>query len=65
MLSEGDINNRVIWHDDYLYGRHNLEYDAELLFLDHKNRITGIIPLEYLELEGLLEGLLERFLAAD
>ena len=65
MLSEGDINHRVIWHDDYLYGRYNIEYDAELLFIDQQNRIAGIIPLEYLKLEGLFDELLKRFLAAE
>jgi len=60
-FSNIDYNQNVIWHDDYLYGRYNNQYDAELLFLDHQNRITGIIPLEYLKLEGLLDGLVERF----
>ena len=63
ILSEGDINEKIIWHNDYLYGRYNIEYDAELLFLDQQNRIAGIIPLEYLKLEGLFDELLERFLA--
>ena len=65
MLSEGDISEKVIWHNDYLYGRYNIEYDAELLFIDQQNRIAGIIPLEYLKLEGLFDELLERFLAAE
>ena len=59
MLTSIDYDQNVIWHDDYLYGRFNNEYDAELLLLDHQNRITGIIPLEYLKIEGLLDWMVD------
>lgn len=62
LLDDEIINERIIWHDDYLYGRYNLEYDSELLFVDQENRITGIIPLEYLKIEGLYEGLMQDLL---
>ena len=61
LLTDEIINDKIVWHDDYLYGRYNLEYDAELLFVDQENRITGIIPLEYLKIGGLYEGLLKDY----
>ena len=38
------------------------DYDAEIVFLNHENRVTGIIPLEYLKIEGLFDGLIEQHL---
>jgi len=61
LLDEEIINEKIVWHDDYLYGRYNLEYDAELLFVDQENRITGIIPLEYLKIRGLYDSLMKDF----
>ena len=57
-LLDERINENIVWYDDYLYGRHNIEYDAELLFVDSENRITGIIPLNYLKIEGLYNDLM-------
>jgi hypothetical protein len=62
LLGDDLINEKIVWHDDYLYGRNNLEYDAELLFVDQENRVTGIIPLDYLKTGGLYEGLVKDFL---
>jgi hypothetical protein len=62
LLDEEIINEKIVWHDDYLYGRKNLEYDAELLFVDQKNRITGIIPLEYLKIGSLYDSLMKDLL---
>lgn len=62
LLYDEIINEKIVWHDDYLYGRYNLEYDAELLFVDKENRITGIIPLEYLKTEGFYDSLMKDFI---
>ena len=50
---------RIFWLSGNLYEGAISPHDAELLLLDHQNRITGIIPLEYLKIEGLLDGMVD------
>ena len=51
-------HERVILTTNQLYPHppRGNAHDAELLLLDHQNRITGIIPLEYRKLKGCLMG---------
>ena len=53
-------HERVILTTNQLYPHppRGNAHDAELLFLDHQNRVTGIIPLEYLKIEGLVDVLI-------
>lgn len=58
-LSDDDLNNpqKVIWLSNPLYLRETTQYDAELLLIDNKGIITGLLPLELMKEEGLFASL--------
>ena len=63
-------NDNIIKHERVTLSKNQLyphpprgyDHDAEIVFLNHENRVTGIIPLEYLKIEGLFDGLIEQHL---
>ncbi len=63
-------NDNIINHERVTLSKNQLyphpprgyDHDAEIVFLNHENRVTGIIPLEYLKFEGLFDDFIKRHL---
>jgi hypothetical protein len=60
-----DENEKVIWLTDKLYSEDRAVYDAELLFINPKGFISGILPLELLKEAELFEPLLARLMKRE
>ena len=55
-------DERIMWLNDQLYSKDYEVYDAELLLLNPKGYIVGILPLELLKESDLFEPALADFL---
>jgi hypothetical protein len=60
-----DENKKVIWLTDKLYSEDRAVYDAELLFINPKGFISGILPLELLKEAELFEPLLAKLMKRE